>query len=249
MRLSGDVALVTGASRGIGKAIALTLAREGANVVVNYVRNRKEAEEVTKEILQMGRKAIAVQADVSRNNDVARMIAEAIGHFMKIDILVNNAGIFPRCEFLEMREEDWDEVLNVNLKSNFLCAKAVSTLMAKGNGGRIVTLSSLAGVRYAPRGVHYCTSKAGIIGFTKALAIELAPYNIRVNCCAPGLIDTDQPRAGYTEEEIAERAKNLPRGRIGASQDIAELVLFLVSPESDWITGQTYHINGGDYTA
>jgi 3-oxoacyl-[acyl-carrier protein] reductase len=249
MKVEGEVAVVTGASRGIGKAIALTLAREGADVAVNYTKRHDQAGAVVDKIIEMGRKAIAIKADVSKRADVEKMMAKTAKAFKRIDILVNNAGIFPRCIFLEMREEDWDEVINVNLKGNFLCAKAASAYMVKAKSGKIVTLSSLAGVKSSPRGLHYSTSKAGIMGFTKALASELAPYNIRVNCCAPGIVDTDQPRQGLSEEQIVERGKNLPLGRIGTPQDIAEAVLFLVSPASNWITGQTFHCNGGDYMA
>ena len=247
MRLAGKVALVTGAQQAIGKAIALAYGREGASVVINYVDGWAAADEIASSILARGHKAVAVAGDVSKAADVARLM-EAGRTLGGIDILVNNAGIFPRVDFLQMTEAQWDEVLDVNLKGTFLCTQAAAREMVeRGRGGAVVNLASGAAFRSSPRGVHYVASKAGIVGVTRAAALELASHKIRVNAIAPGLTDTAQPRYGMSEEELQAAGRQVPLGRIGTPEDVAELAVFLASEESRHITGQTIHVNGGQY--
>jgi NAD(P)-dependent dehydrogenase (short-subunit alcohol dehydrogenase family) len=247
MRLAGKVALVTGAQQGIGKAIALAYGCEGANVVVNYLDDRAAAEEVAGQIRAAGSQAIALAGSVARSKDVSAMV-EAGAALGGIDILVNNAGIFPRVEFLAMTEAQWDEVLNVNLKGAFFCTQAVARqLVQQGRPGAVINLASSAAFRSSPRGVHYVSSKAGIVGLTRATALELARYRIRVNAIAPGTTDTAQPRYGMTEEELQAAGRQVPLGRMAVPDDIAHLAVFLASDEAGHITGQTMHINGGQY--
>lgn len=247
MRLAGKVALVTGAQQGIGRAIALAYGREGASVVVNYLDDQAAAEQIATRIREYGTGAVVVAGSVAQATDVRRMIeaGETLGG---IDILVNNAGIFPRVAFLEMREAQWDKVLNVNLKGTFLCTQAVARqLVARGRGGAMINLASGAAFRSSPRGVHYVSSKAGIVGLTRATALELAPYRIRVNAIAPGLTDTAQPRYGMSEAELQEAGQQVPLGRMATPDDIATMAVFLASEEAHHITGQTMHVNGGQY--
>jgi 3-oxoacyl-[acyl-carrier protein] reductase len=247
MRLAGKVALVTGAQQGIGKAISLAYGREGACVAVNYLDNRPKAEAVAGEIQKLGQKAIAVQGDVSRKTDVD-MLMEAAFSLGDIDVLVNNAGIFPRSNFLEMSEKEWDKVLTVNLKGTFLCTQTFARkIVERGGGGVIINIASIAAFRSSPRGAHYVSSKAGIIGFTRATALELAPHHMRVNAIAPGITDTAQPRYGMSEEELQHAARQVPLGRLAVAQDIANLAVFLASEEANHITGQTIHVNGGRF--
>ena len=247
MRLAGKIALVTGAQQGIDKAIALAYGREGASVVVNYLDNQTAAEEIASQIRALGQRAVPIAGDVARAADVRRMVeaGESLGG---IDILVNNAGIFPRVEFLDMTEVQWDEVLNVNLKGTFLCTQAVAQkLVERGRAGAVINLASSAAFRSSPRGVHYVASKAGIVGVTRATALELAPYRVRVNAIAPGTTDTAQPRYGMSEEELQAAARQVPLGRMGTPEDVADLAVFLASEEARHITGQTLHVNGGQY--
>jgi 3-oxoacyl-[acyl-carrier protein] reductase len=247
MRLKGKVALVTGAQQGIGQAIALAYGREGASVVVNYLDNRSAAEKVAAQIRESGSSAVIVEGNVARAADVQKMV-EAGSELGGITVLVNNAGIFPRVDFLDLNETQWDEVLNVNLKGAFLCTQAVARQMVKqGQKGAIVNLASVAAFRGSPRGVHYVSSKAGVIGLTRATALELARYHIRVNAIAPGLTDTAQPRYGMSEEEIQEAGRQVPLGRIATPEDIAHLAVFLASEEASHITGQTIQVNGGQF--
>jgi NAD(P)-dependent dehydrogenase (short-subunit alcohol dehydrogenase family) len=247
MRLAGKVALVTGAQQGIGEAIALAFGREGASVVVNYLDDQPAAEAIVKRIHASGGRATAVPGSVAHAGDV-RTLVEAGNVFGGIDILVNNAGIFPRVEFLHMTEAQWDEVLNVNLKGTFFCTQTVvRQLVARGQPGAVVNLASSAAFRSSPRGVHYVSSKAGIVGFTRATALELAPYRIRVNAIAPGTTDTAQPRYGMSEEELQAVGRQVPLGRMAVPQDIAHITVFLASEEASHITGQTIHVNGGAY--
>jgi NAD(P)-dependent dehydrogenase (short-subunit alcohol dehydrogenase family) len=247
MRLAGKVALVTGAQQGIGKAIALAYGREGASVVINYVDGRAAADEIASRISALEHKAVVVAGDVSKAADVARLM-EAGRTLGGIDVLVNNAGIFPRVDFLQMTETQWDEVLDVNLKGTFLCTQAAAREMVeRGRGGAVINLASGAAFRSSPRGVHYVASKAGIVGVTRAAALELAPHRVRVNAIAPGLTDTAQPRYGMSEEELQAAGRQVPLGRIGTPEDVAELAVFLASEESRHITGQTIHVNGGQY--
>jgi len=247
MRLAGKIALVTGAQQGIGKAIALAYGREGASVVINYLDNQAAAEEIASQIRALGQRAVPLAGDVARAADVRRMVeaGESLGG---IDILVNNAGIFPRVEFLDMTEAQWDEVLNVNLKGTFLCTQAVAQkLVERGRPGAVINLASSAAFRSSPRGVHYVASKAGIVGVTRATALELAPYRVRVNAIAPGTTDTAQPRYGMSEEELQAAGRQVPLGRMGTPEDVADLAVFLASDEARHITGQTIHVNGGQY--
>lgn len=247
MRLAGKVALVTGAQQGIGKAIALAYGREGAHVVVNYLDDRAAAEAVATQIRALGRQALAVAGDVSRPTDVRGMIDAGVT-LGGIDTLVNNAGIFPRVEFLDMTEAQWDEVLNVNLKGAFLCVQAVARqIVAHGRGGAVINLSSSAAFRSSPRGVHYVSSKAGLVGLTRATALELARYRIRVNAIAPGTTDTAQPRYGMSEAELQTAGRQVPLGRMAVPEDIADVAVFLASEDARHITGQTIHVNGGQY--
>jgi NAD(P)-dependent dehydrogenase (short-subunit alcohol dehydrogenase family) len=249
MRLSGKVALVTGAQQGIGRAIALAMAGEGADVGVNFLDDAAAAERVAAEVRRLGRKGTTVRADVGRAEDVAAMHAAVTATVGPPDVLVNNAGVFPRSQFLELTEREWDHVLGVNLKGGFLCAQAAARAMvAAGRPGAIVNISSSA-VRGDPRGVHYSASKAGVIGMTRAMALALAPHRIRVNAIAPGLTDTQQPRYGNTEEQIAARALEIPLGRMAQPEEIARVAVFLASDEASAITGAVLHANGGAYLA
>jgi NAD(P)-dependent dehydrogenase (short-subunit alcohol dehydrogenase family) len=247
MRLAGKVALVTGAQQGIGEAIARMFGREGASVVVNYLDNQAAGEAIVTHIREAGGRAMAVAGNVARVSDVHAMV-EAGNTFGGIDVLVNNAGIFPRVDFVQMTEAQWDEVLNVNLKGTFFCTQmVVRQLVERRRPGSIVNLASSAAFRSSPRGVHYVTSKAGIVGFTRATALELARYRIRVNAIAPGTTDTAQPRYGMSEEELQAAGRQVPLGRMAVPDDVANMALFLASDESSHVTGQTMHVNGGSY--
>lgn len=247
MRLAGKIALVTGAQQGIGKAIALAYGREGASVVINYLDNQAAAEESAAQIRALGQRAVTIAGDVAQATDVRRMIEASVA-LGGIDIVVNNAGIFPRVEFLDMTEAQWEEVLNVNLKGTFLCTQAAAQHMVqRGQGGVVINLASSAAFRSSPRGVHYVASKAGIVGLTRAAALELAPYRVRVNAIAPGTTDTAQPRYGMSEAELQAAARQVPLGRMGTPEDVADLAVFLASEASRHITGQTMHVNGGQY--
>ena len=247
MRLAGKVALVTGAQQGIGQAIALAYSREGASVVLNYLDNQAAAEASAAEIRALGQRAVTIAGDVAQATDVRRMIEAGVA-MGGLDIVVNNAGIFPRVEFLDMTEAQWDEVLTVNLKGTFLCTQAAAQQMVqRGQGGAVINLASGAAFRSSPRGVHYVASKAGIVGLTRAAALELAPYRVRVNAIAPGTTDTAQPRYGMSEAELQAAGRQVPLGRMGTPEDVADLAVFLASEESRHITGQTIHVNGGQY--
>ena len=247
MRLAGKVALVTGAQQGIGQAIALAYGREGASVVLNYLDNQAAAEASAAQIRALGQRAVTIAGDVAQATDVRRMIEAGVA-MGGLDIVVNNAGIFPRVEFLDMTEAQWDEVLNVNLKGTFLCTQAAAQQMVqRSQGGAVINLASGAAFRSSPRGVHYVASKAGIVGLTRAAALELAPHRVRVNAIAPGLTDTAQPRYGMSEAELQAAGRQVPLGRIGTPEDVADLAVFLASDESRHITGQTIHVNGGQY--
>src|SRR5881296_4146838 len=247
MRLRGKIALITGAQQGIGRGIALACAREGADVAVNYLDDRAAAEKVMREVCAAGQRAVLVQADVARPTDAQTMVEQVLSALGGLDILVNNAGVYPRVPFLEMREQDWDLLLDVNLKGTFFCAQAAARAMVAGKRrGAIINLASQA-IRGAARGVHYSASKGGVVAMTRAMALELAPHGIRVNAVAPGLTDTAQPRYGHSEEELAILARAVPLGRMAEPDDIATVAVFLASDEARYITGQTVHVNGGSY--
>ncbi|MCM3587152.1 3-oxoacyl-[acyl-carrier-protein] reductase [Mesobacillus maritimus] len=244
MKLEGKVALVTGASRGIGREIALELAREGANVAINYAGSEAKAAEVAAEIKEMGREAIAIQADVSSSESVESMVKQTIEAFGRLDILVNNAGITKDNLLMRMKEADWDDVINTNLKGVFLCTKAVTRQMMKQRSGRIINISSIVGVSGNAGQANYVAAKSGVIGLTKTTAKELASRGITVNAVAPGFITTDMTDQ-LTEETKSEMLKQIPLARLGEPIDIAKTVLFLASEDSRYMTGQTLHVDGG----
>lgn len=244
MLLDGKIALVTGASRGIGRAIALQLAAEGAKVVVNYAGNAKAAEEVINEITAFGGEAFAYQCDVASGESVDAMIKETVSRFGRIDILINNAGITRDTLLMRMKEADWDDVLATNLKGIFLCTKAVSRLMMKQKSGRIVNMTSVVGLTGNAGQANYAAAKAGVIGFTKSVAKELASRGITVNAVAPGFISTDMT-AALADGVKDEMAKNIPLARLGLPEDVAKAVAFLVSDSASYITGQTINVDGG----
>lgn len=245
MKLTGKVALVTGAAQGIGKAIALLLARNGADMVVSDI-NLEKAEETAKEISAIGPKAIAVKVDVANLSDVERMVTGILEKLAKIDILVNNAGITRDKLILRMTEEDWDVVLGVNLKGTFNCTKAVVRHMAKQRSGKIVNIASVVGEMGNAGQANYSASKAGVIGLTKTIAREYAQRGINVNAIAPGYIETPMTEA-LPEKAKEELRRLIPMERLGKPEDVAEAVLFLVSEESSYVTGQVLNVNGGIY--
>src|SRR6266404_9637858 len=243
MKLADKVALVTGAQQGIGAAIALALAQEGADVAVTYLDDAAAAEAVAKAARTHGRRAVTLKADVSKLAGIEAMVAETVRQLGVPDILVNNAGVYPRVKLLEMRESDWDYVLDINLKAGCFATIAVAkALIAAGKPGVVINLSSQS-VRGAVRGVHYSASKGGVVSMTRALALELAPHGIRINAIAPGLTDTAQPRYGNSEDELAVMARAVPLGRMAQPDDIAGIAVFLASEEAGHVTGQTVHVN------
>ncbi|MFP5109128.1 3-oxoacyl-[acyl-carrier-protein] reductase [Neobacillus sp. C211] len=244
MNLEGKTALVTGASRGIGREIALELARQGANVAVNFSGSEAKANEVVDEIKALGREAFAVKCDVSNSGEVAEMVKGTIDRFGKLDILVNNAGITRDNLLMRMKEEEWDDVININLKGVFLCTKAVTRQMMKQRVGRIINIASIVGVSGNPGQANYVAAKAGVIGLTKTTAKELASRNITVNAIAPGFITTDMTEK-LPEDVKTEMLKLIPLARLGEPKDIAKITAFLASDDSAYITGQTLHIDGG----
>ena len=250
MKLTGKVALVTGAQQGIGAAIARALADKGADVAITWLDDRVGAEAVAGHVRQTGHRAHLIRADVARLPDIEAMTDETVRVLGAPDILVNNAGVYPRVKLLEMRESDWDHVLDINLKAGCFATIAFAKAMIAANKpkGSVVNLASSA-IRGAVRGVHYSASKGGVVSMTRALALELAPYNIRVNAIAPGLTDTAQPRYGNTDDELIDMARTtIPLGGMLLTPDqIARTAVFLASDDSDATTGQVLHVNGGSY--
>ncbi|NBG89106.1 3-oxoacyl-[acyl-carrier-protein] reductase [Isachenkonia alkalipeptolytica] len=244
MRLQGKNALVTGGSRGIGKAIALELARQGANVAINFTSNEERALEVVKEIEGHGVKAVSIKGNVTETADVEAMIRTFNENFDTLDVLVNNAGVTKDNLLIRMKEEDWDGVMDVNLKGVFLTTKAVARKMMKQKKGKIINLSSVVGVMGNPGQGNYCASKAGVIGFTKSIAKELGGKNISVNAIAPGFIETDMTEV-LSDKAREEMLRNVPLKRPGKPEDVARLVSFLSSEDADYITGQVIHVDGG----
>jgi NAD(P)-dependent dehydrogenase (short-subunit alcohol dehydrogenase family) len=250
MRLAGKVALVTGAQQGIGAAIGRALAEEGADVALTWLDDQAGAEAVADYARQAGRRAHVIKADVARLSDIEAMMAETVKVLGAPDILVSNAGVYPRVKLLEMRESDWDYVIDINLKAGCFgaIAFAKAAIAAGKAGGSVINLASQA-VKGAVRGVHYSASKGGVVSMTRGLALELAPYNIRVNAIAPGLTDTAQPRYGNTDSELVAMAgENIPLGgRMLTADQIARTAVFLASEDSSATTGQVLHVNGGSY--
>lgn len=244
MRLQDKVAIVTGAAQGIGRAIALGLGREGAKVVVADLQGAK-AESVTEELRALGAEALAVEADVSNESSVKNLVEQVLGRFGRVDILVNDAGIYLRSPVAEMKEEDWDRVIDTNLGGNFLCSRAVVPAMRAQKSGRIISISSRIAHHGAAGGAHYAASKAGIIGFVKALARELGPEQITVNAICPGIVDTEQPRRHQSEASLKERLKENPLGHALKPEDLVGPVLFLASDAAAYITGQVINVNCG----
>lgn len=244
MMLTDQVAVVTGASRGLGQAIAMELAEKGAKIVVNYAGSKDRAEQVVEDIKQIGGEAIAIQADVANSEQVQALIKQSIETFGRIDILVNNAGITRDNLLMRMKEDDWDAVVNTNLKGVFNCAKAVSRQMMKQRYGRIINVSSVVAVMGNPGQANYVAAKAGVIGLTKSMAKELANRNIHVNAVAPGFIESDMTEV-LSEEVKGQYLTQIPLGALGQASHVASVVRFLASSDADYMTGQTLHVDGG----
>jgi len=242
MDLADKVCLVTGGSRGIGRAICLRLAQEGANVVVNYSTGEDMASQVVREIKKLGQRAIMYKADVSSFDQVSKMIDDIVKEFGRIDILVNNAGVTKDALILRMSEQDWDKVIDVNLKGVFNASRACVKYMVKQRKGKIINISSIVGIYGNAGQVNYAASKAGIIGFTKSLAKELGSRGITVNAVAPGFIKTDMT-ASFLEKED-QIVSRIPLKRLGNPDEVANLVVFLASGKADYITGQIIAIDG-----
>lgn len=240
----GKVALITGATRGIGKQIALTLAKEGYDIAINYRKENEDLENTKKELAEIGVEVLAVQGDVSNYEDCERFVKQVIEKFGHIDVLVNNAGITRDSLLIRMKEEDFKQVVDINLGGTFNVTKNVISYMMKAHSGRIINISSVVGVAGNAGQTNYSASKAGIIGFTKSLAKEVASRNILVNAIAPGFIETDM--TSVLKEEIRnEIAKNIPIKRMGSAQEVAKVVKFLASEDSSYITGQVINVDGG----
>jgi len=245
MKLKNKVVLITGSSRGIGKAIALRLAMEGANIAVNYLKNRDKAEKVAAEARKYGVEARTYRADVSNYQQVEEMVRKIVEDFNTIHILVNNAGIIPQhYSIFDIPLEEWEKILAVNLTGVFNCTKAVVPVMIKNREGKIINISSVAGKMGGTVGPHYAASKAGIIGMTFSLAQELLKYNITVNAIAPGPIETEMVQS-ISEERRKIILSRVPMGRFGKTEEVAEAVIFLI--KCDYVTGEVIDINGGYY--
>ena len=244
MQIEGKIAFVTGASRGIGRSIALTLAEAGADVAINYAGNAAAAEEVAVEIRKMGHRALILQGDVSQTEAAAAMLDAVVAEFGRCDILVNNAGITRDGLLMRMKEEDWDAVLNTNLKGVYNCTKAAIKYMMKQKSGKIVNIASVVGIMGNAGQANYAAAKAGCIGFTKSVAKEVASRGITVNAVAPGLIATDMTSV-LPEKVVEEMAAGIPLKRAGQPVDVAKAVLFLVSDDAAYITSQTLNVDGG----
>ncbi|MGD1704841.1 3-oxoacyl-[acyl-carrier-protein] reductase [Dapis sp. BLCC M229] len=242
-RLKGQVAIITGASRGIGRAAALALAMEGANVVVNYAKSSGAAVEVVAEIVAAGGSGMALQADVSKAEEVDTLVKEVMEKWSRIDILVNNAGITRDSLLLRMKPDDWQSVIDLNLTGVFLCTRAVSKIMLKQKSGRIINVASVTGQMGNPGQANYSAAKAGVIGFTKTVAKELANRGITANAVAPGFIATDMTKDLKNYEEIV---KFIPLGRYGTPEEVAGMIRFLAADAAaNYITGQVFNVDGG----
>lgn len=245
--LTGRRALVTGAQQGIGKAVVLALAAAGADVAINWLDDEAAAQAIATEVAALSRKSVLVQGSVATKAETQRIVDAAHTGLGGLDILVNNAGVFPRSDFLDLEEAEWDQVLGINLKGGFLAAQAAAKhMVADKVSGAIVNISS-SSVRGHVLGVHYSASKTGIIGMTRSMALALAPHRIRVNAIAPGITDTAQPRYQFSETEMAEQSELVPLGAMAQPGDIADIIVFLASDASRFMTGELVHANGGLY--
>lgn len=244
MHVDNKVALITGASRGIGRATALELAKAGAKIVINYAGNAAAAQEVLKAIQDLGGQAIAVQANIAVAAEVDELIEKTVAAFGSIDILVNNAGITRDTLLMRMKEADWDAVLDTNLKGVFLCTKAVAKLMMKQRSGKIINMTSVVGLTGNAGQANYAAAKAGVVGFTKSMAKELGSRGITVNAVAPGFIATDMTEV-LPDSVKEQMTRTIPLGRPGTPSDVAKAVLFLCSDAAAYITGQTLNVDGG----
>jgi glucose 1-dehydrogenase len=246
MKLQGKVAIVTGSTRGIGRGIAERFVKEGAMVVING-RKIEDAERVAKDIDVSGKKTIAIAGDVSNATQANRLVEEAVKRLGRIDIFVNNAGILCFENFLDMKEESWDKIIDVDLKGYFLCTQAAAKQMIKqGGGGKIVNIASIAGVIAYPQLAHYCAAKGGIISMTKVMALELGRHKINVNAIGPGLIESDMTKPMLDDPNSKKMfTAKIPLGRIGKPEDIAAAAAFLASEDADYITGITLFVDGG----
>jgi len=247
--LSGKRALVTGSSRGIGSGIALALAKQGADVAVNCAVNLDKCDLISNEIKNLGRDSFTTQADVSKKEEVGKMFALVKEKWGRLDILVNNAGIIDYADFENISEENWDRIIDVNLKGQFLCAQEAVKLMKENNWGRIINIASISsgGVGIGFKSIsHYTASKGGVVALTENMAIELAKYGINVNAIAPGAIESDMSAALRSDENLLKEViKGIPKGRIGKPEDIGAAAVFLASNEADYITGITLYVDGG----
>ena len=244
--LKGQVAIITGAGQGVGKAVAELFARQEIIVVVNDI-NDKNIKKLTKKIIRGKGNALGIRADITSEQDVSNMFKQVLEEFGRIDILVNNAGILYPTKVEDISLEEWDRVIRINLTGTFLCSKAALSVMKKRQYGRIVNFSSSAGKNISTLGgAHYTASKAAVLGFTRHVAKEMAPYGINVNDVCPGLINTEMVRINCSPERLKAYEKSFPISRLGTPEEVAELVLFLVSPSSAYITGASIDINGGD---
>jgi NAD(P)-dependent dehydrogenase (short-subunit alcohol dehydrogenase family) len=251
MKLDNKTAIVTGARRGIGRAIALALAREGANVTVADI-SQEDCQKVVTEIEKMGRKGLAVQCDVTATPQVEAMVQKTVAQFGRLDILVNDAGIIAYKPFLELSDEDWDRVISVNLKGQFLCARAAAREMIKHKWGRIINIASISsggcGIAF-PLIAHYTASKGGVMALTEALALELTSQGINVNAICPGAIDTDMTKGAKESGQLEALLARIPIGRLGKPEEIASLAAFLASEEASYISGAAIVVDGGWLTS
>ena len=247
MRLDGKVAIVTGSSLGIGKAIAVALAREGASVAVNYRSHPEEGEEAVEEIQNAGGRAIAVQADVSRQEDVERLIGKTVDEFDRLDIMVNNAGIEEKHSFVDTPYEVWERVISVNLTGVWLgCQEAARQMISQGGGGRIINISSVHEELPMPTNASYCAAKGGVMMLMRTIAVELAEHGITVNNIAPGAIETPiNQNLKENPEQMNELLSEIPLGRIGQPEEVAGLAVYLASDEASYSTGSTFYVDGG----
>jgi 3-oxoacyl-[acyl-carrier protein] reductase len=251
MKLNGKTAVVTGSRRGIGRAIALALAKEGVNVTVSDI-NQEDCQKVVAEIERMGQKGLAVKCDVSSTPEVEELVKKTVEAFGKLDILVNNAGIISYKPFLELTDNDWDRLLSINLKGQFICARAAAKEMIKNKWGRIINIASISsggcGIAF-PLIAHYTASKGGVIALTEALALELTSQGVNVNAICPGAIDTDMTKGAQASGQLEPLLLRIPKGRLGKPEEIAHLAVFLASEEASYITGAAIVVDGGWLTS